>query len=109
MGKAELVLLLQAVVRCTISRRDEMFMEQVWELVQATRKHCVVGRTRGGIVPRAPLRVVEEERRLAASGRFAGQVSAVTPASIPVGAGEAAGYEARRDFIRKRRKVCVPD
>lgn len=102
---ADLVLLSQAGVRCVGSQRDEVIVEQVAALLQATAKYKF-----GGGGGRIPLSVLEHQRNLAESGRFAGQAAADVPALVALGgmALEGAGYDARREFVGKRRKVGTP-
>ena len=106
---ADLVLLSQAGVRCTGSQRDEVVVEQVVALLQASAKyHCLDSRRKKG--SRVPLPVLKQEAHLEASGRFAGQAAVVAPALVAVGGLdlENGGYSARREFVQKRRRLGSP-
>ncbi len=99
---ADLVLLSQAGVRCTGSQRGELVVEEVVALLKATSKYG----SRGG--SQTPFLVHEQEQMLAESGRFAGQAMMSMPELAALDELRDAGWEGRRAYFRKRRKIGIP-
>ena len=98
----DLVLLSGSGVRCMGSQRDEMLVQTVAGLLQATSKYKL-WRSSGGL---PPLSAQLQQLDCVDSGRFAesGGFQQLQPSDV----GLEVGYDAKRNFLRSRKAAGTP-